>query len=116
LTGAIQVTCNGSPTQQWSLKPVTGGHQIVSVANARLCLTLRGATVAQGARVWLTECSASGQPGEVWKIEPLMGANRVVATHSNLCLNVSQSSALDGASILQWGCQSNGNGMWSFEK
>lgn len=115
LVPASQQTCRDTATQRWIFQPVSrGAYRILSAADERFCLNLRGATPAQGARVWLSACSASGQPGEIWTAHAAAdGAMTLVARHSARCMGVSQQSLADGAAILQYTCYGGRNEMWT---
>lgn len=114
MVAATQHTCDTTSRQHWSFKAVTGGYQIVSAIDSRLCLNLRVATAAQGARIWRSTCSAAGTDGEIWQLQAAPGNGYLLmAAHSGKCLNVSQASTLDGAAIIQWTCVGNPNEQWA---
>ncbi len=113
MVAATQHTCDTTSRQHWSLKPVADGYQIVSAIDSRLCLNLRVATAAQGARIWRSSCSATGTDGEIWRPEAAGDAYTLTAVHSGKCMNVSQASTADGAAIIQWTCVGSPNETWT---
>lgn len=115
LIAATQQTCNDAPTQQWSFHAVVGGCQIVSWLDPHLCLNLRGATAAQGARVWLSDCSGTGTPGEIWNLQAAENGYNIIASHSEKCMDVSRGSTDDGAAILQYTCHGSRNQIWTMQ-
>ncbi len=115
MVAATQQTCDSTSGQQWSFHMVAGGYQIVSRFDSSLCLNLRGATKAQGARVWLSACSAAGVPGETWNPETAGNGYNLIASHSAKCMDVSQGSSADGAAILQYTCHGSRNQIWAVQ-
>lgn len=113
MVAAAQRTCDSASEQHWSFKPVPGGYQIVSAIDSRLCLNLRVATAAEGARIWRSSCSATGTDGEIWRPEAAGDAYTLMAVHSGKCMNVSQASTADGAAIIQWTCVGSPNETWT---
>jgi Ricin-type beta-trefoil lectin domain len=109
---ATQRTCDATLGQEWSFKAVPGGYQIVSVVDSHLCLNLRVATAAQGARIWRSACTPSGTDGEIWRPEAAGDGYTLTAVHSGKCMNVSQASTADGTAIIQWTCVGSPNETW----
>ena len=115
LVPTTQQACSGAAGQQWRLKPVAGGYQIVSSLDSNRCLSLRNATTFLGARVFLSACSAAGNRGEIWSRETVGQNDRLVAVHSTQCMGVSQQSTADGAAILQYTCDGGRNELWAMQ-
>jgi galactose oxidase len=114
-TNAVQMTCGTSASQQWSLKAVTGGYQIVSAANSSLCLNLPGATTNGGSSVALSTCSAAGVPGEIWNPTAVGNNYNLIATHDSQCMDVNGRSLVDGAQVIQWQCNGGTNQVWALD-
>ena len=111
---STQQTCTATDAQRWLIEPTGGGYRILSAQDRRLCLNIRGAARADGARVWLSACSANGAPGEIWRFETApAGTMTAITRHSGKCLDVSQASRADGAAILQYACHQSPNEMWT---
>jgi Ricin-type beta-trefoil lectin domain len=110
---ATQQTCNDASAQRWSFRAVAGGYQIVSAVDSTLCLNLRAATQAQGARVWLSACSEAGMLGGIWRVEPAGNGYSLIAAHSAKCMDVSRGSTANGVAILQYTCHGSLNQIWS---
>jgi len=115
LIAASQQPCTGAAGEQWRLKPVAGGYQIVSATNPTRCLSLRDVSTIPGRRVFLLACSATGAPGEIWARETADVNARFLATHSAQCMGVSQESKADGAAILQYTCNGGRHEYWAMQ-
>jgi hypothetical protein len=112
---ATQDTCNGSSSQQWMLRAVSGGYQIVSAIDNTRCLNLPGANATPGSGVFLSGCSAAGAPGEIWN-PTAVGANyNLIATHSAQCMDVSNVSMANGATVIEWTCNGGLNQQWAVQ-
>jgi galactose oxidase len=112
---ATQQACTGAASQQWSFKAVTGGFQIVSVQTPTQCLNIAGASTTRGTAVSVSGCSASGVPGEIWNPSAVGSNFNLIATHSQLCMDVNGRSTANGASIIQWTCNGQTNQLWALQ-
>jgi hypothetical protein len=114
-TSAIQSTCTGATSQQWTFNPVSGGSQIVSVIDPTRCVNVPGGSATAGTLLAVTACSTGGVPGEVWTTAATGNDFTVLATHSRQCMDVYKQSTADGARIDQYTCNNQTNQMWAIQ-
>jgi galactose oxidase len=112
---ATQQTCTGVAAQQWSFKAVTGGLQITSASTPSMCLNIAGASTTAGQAVAVSSCSAAGVPGEIWSTKAVGTSVNLIATHDQMCMDVSGNSTADGASVIQWTCNGQTNQLWGLQ-
>src|ERR1700722_7792015 len=108
-TSAIQATCSGSTSQQWTFNPVSGGSQIVSVFDSTRCLNVPGGSTTKGTLLAVTACSTGGVAGEIWTTVTVGADFNVVATQSQQCMDVYKASTTSGAAIDQYTCTNQKN-------
>ncbi|HSK95203.1 MAG TPA: RICIN domain-containing protein, partial [Euzebyales bacterium] len=117
-TGLQQWGCWQTDAQQFVFRRVAPRtYTVANAANGR-CLTLPGASTANGAAVVQGACTGgAGQRFELRKVARPDSDQyfRVVATHSGKCLDVEASSQGNGAAVVQWPCAAQDNQLWRLE-
>ena len=103
--GLQQWQYTGSACQRYTFTAAANGYvQIHPSSAVGLCLTVTGASAADGAAVTQATCGASSS----WKIDPLAdGTVRIVAAHSGKVLDLAGCGRADGTRINQYGWLDN---------
>jgi hypothetical protein len=100
LAKAEIATCNGTPAQQFNLKPVPGRYYTLVSANSDKCLDVSAFAMDTGALVQQYACN--GGFNQNWIIADGGGGTvRLVARHSGKVLDVSGGGTADGTTVSQ---------------
>jgi len=85
-----------------------GPYQIVVPSQPNQCIDVAGPSLANGAGVQIWTCGGPRASNQVWTLNPISTPRgvgyQIVVANSSKCLDVSNVSVNDGASIHQWQC------------
>jgi galactose oxidase len=107
-TGAIQLACNWSAYQQWTVQNFNGSFRLIQEQTGN-CLV---STTTSGAQFIEQPCS--GVSGELWSLTASNGNFQILSKLSGLCASVSGASVTDSAPIVQQPCSTASNFLWTF--
>jgi galactose oxidase len=110
-SGAIQWRCNNAPDQQWTVRPLAGGYQIVD-QNSGQCLWPSAGSTTSGTPLVQNTCS--GASAELWTFNPSGNGFQLVSKQSGLCANITGGSTGDGDGISQAACSTASNFVFTF--
>jgi galactose oxidase len=110
-TAAVQLHCNSSANQQWTVQNYNGSFRIIQQQTGD-CLVIAGGSNAAGAALVQEPCS--GVNSELWSFAASGGNFQIVSKSSGQCASVSGASTSDSASIVQETCSSASNFLWTF--
>lgn len=97
----IQLTCDASNHQQFTLAPFQDAYQIVAKHSGK-CLGVSGSSTTDGAQVVQGNCLESDN--QLWYAQVRSDHFQLVAKHSGKCLNVDSGTKKNGARLTQWAC------------
>ena len=97
----IQLTCDDSSYQQFSVVPSQDAYQIVAKHSGK-CLGVSGSSTADGAQV--VQGSCLGVDNQRWYAQIRTDHFQLVAKHSGKCLNVGTGTKKNGAQLTQSAC------------
>lgn len=97
----IQLTCDDSNHQQFTVVPSQDAYQIVAKHSGK-CLGVSGSSTADGAQVLQGSCL--GGDNQLWYAQIRTDHFELVAKHSGKCLNVDTGTKKNGARLTQWAC------------
>src|SRR5438067_9979215 len=108
---AVQLACNSSGNQQWTVQNFNGSFRIVQQQTGG-CLVISGNSTTPGAQLVQEPCT--GIAAELWSFTASGGSFEIVSTLSGLCASVSSASVTDSALIIQQTCSTAANFLWTF--
>ncbi|MDP9052713.1 MAG: RICIN domain-containing protein, partial [Acidobacteriota bacterium] len=108
-TGAVQLACNLSAFQQWTVQNFNGSFRLIQQQTGN-CLV--SPTTASG--VQLVEQPCSGVSGELWTFAASGGNFQILSSLSGLCASVSSASVTDSAPVIQQACSTLPSFLWTF--
>ncbi|MFJ4585496.1 RICIN domain-containing protein [Streptomyces echinatus] len=104
----------GGPNQSWTLSPVHGDYNVVTLRNHNSwkCLEVADWRKDNGAPVRQWECT--GGANQQWYRWLYNGGYAFINVNSGQCLEVADWSTANGAAVRQWTCGGGpqGNQMW----
>lgn len=116
----IQWTCNtNAENMNWSLVYVYDGNndyelQVDTGGVGASCAGVQGGSTADGAYIVTMSCDAIGRMlyHQIKVNDASGGEYEFKNVNSGDCLNVQQKSVNNGADIIQWPCNGDGNELW----
>ena len=107
----IQSTCNGGPSQRWTLQPTADGNFLLIASHSGKALDVRAASLKDGAHV--IQYTITGGANQEWGPQPVGdGYYTLAAHHSGEVLDVSAESMDDGGIVIQWPLHNGANQEW----
>lgn len=115
IADAVQLFCSGANNQRWQLllNADNTSYRLVNQGATNTCLTVAGASTANGAAISRAAC---GQAGQNWKLVEKDQGYQLLATHSNKCMVVSNASSAVSASLIQYDCNGGQNEKFLMKK
>lgn len=108
----VQNTCSGAVAQKWTFQNFGGNqYEFISAATPSLCLNVKNASKADGAKLEIWNCS--GGSSELWGFNPISsGVYSITNVNSGTCVDVSASSTSIGLQMEIWSCNGGTNQNW----
>ncbi len=103
----VQLTCDGSASQTWTLIDVGGGYHRLQLGHSGKCLDIEAASPDALAPALQWDCH--GGTNQQFTVDVDQPSSSLVARHSGLCLDIEGAASSSGAALLQFGCHGGDN-------
>ena len=118
--GLIEWGCNGQNNQRFTLTSTNDGYWKIVANHSNLCLSVRGASTANGANIEQSTCiidPATRLPADHQRFR-LLGFGGVnyalVAKNSGKCWDIAGANQSQGTKLQQWDCHYGDNQRFLF--
>ncbi|MDJ1136902.1 RICIN domain-containing protein, partial [Streptomyces iconiensis] len=112
---------SGAKNQQWRMEMSGGDVAYASVVlrniNSGKCLTVHGASTANGAK--LNQYTCVGARNQTFVFKPALMRKTPLYTqplNGNKCVDVQGASKADNAPVIQWKCKGGKNQQWDLTR
>lgn len=112
--GLIQWGCNNQPNQRFSLVTTHDGYWKIVAVHSNKCLSVRGASTANGANIEQSSCIEGAAHQRFSLIGFGGGYYSIAVKHSGKCFDIAGANQSPGTKLQQWGCHYGANQQFLF--